>query len=76
LNSFSPATGLLDRVTVQVVKAESVTVPAGIFATWQVELDTGNSKSQAWIGRDAPNPLVKYVDGGNGGTFELREYSR
>lgn len=74
LNSFSPATGLLDRVTVQVVKAEEVTVPAGAFATWQVELDTGASKTRAWIGRDAPNPLVKYVDGQSQGTFELSEY--
>lgn len=74
LNSFSPATGSLDRVTVSAVKEEAVTVPAGTFNTWQVQLDIGNSKTKAWIGRDAPHPLVKYIDGRNGGTFELSEF--
>ncbi len=74
LNSFSPATGGLDRVTVSTVKEEAMTVPAGTFNTWQVALDLGNSKTKAWIGRDAPHPLVKYIDGRNGGTFELSEF--
>ncbi len=74
LNSFSPATGGIDRVTVLAGKEEAVTVPAGTFNTWQVELDLGNSKTKVWIGRDAPHPLVKYIDGRNGGTFELSEF--
>ncbi|MFN8490214.1 MAG: DUF3108 domain-containing protein [Caldilineaceae bacterium] len=74
LNSFSPATGGVDRVTVLAVKEESIAVPAGTFNTWQVELDMGNSKTKVWIGRDAPHPLVKYIDGRNGGTFELSAF--
>lgn len=74
LNSFVPATGLLERITIQVVKDEQITVPAGTFQTWRVELDTGTSKTSIWIGREAPYPLVKYIDGRNEGTFELVEY--
>jgi hypothetical protein len=74
LNSFSPATGVVDRITLQVIKREQITVPAGTFDTWQVELDTGQNKSSVWINREAPNVLVKYIDGRNGGTFELVEY--
>ena len=74
LNSFVPASGHLDRITVQVVKAEEITVPAGTFTTWQVELDTGDSKTRVWIGHAAPNPLVKFVDGRTEGTFVLAEY--
>ena len=74
LNSFSPASGIMDRVTVQVTKQEQVTVPAGTFATWRVELSTNTSKSSVWIDRAAPHVLVKYTDGLSGGTFELVAY--
>ncbi|CAN5517944.1 hypothetical protein BH10CHL1_BH10CHL1_18830 [soil metagenome] len=71
LNSFSPASGTQDRVTVQVTKQEQITVPAGAFDTWRVELSTNTTKSTVWIDRAAPNVLVKYMDGLSGGTFEL-----
>ena len=72
-NSFLPVAERLDRVTLRVVKREEVTVPAGTFDAWLVELDTGDSKTKVWIGVDPPHPLVKYVDGRNGATFELVE---
>ena len=74
LNSFSPATGTMDRVSVQVNKQERITVPAGTFDTWRVELKTNTSTSSVWIDRAAPHMLVKYMDGRNGGTFELAAY--
>ncbi len=74
LNSFSPATGTLDRVTVQVTKQEQITVPAGTFDAWRVELKTNTSTSSVWIERAAPHVLVKYIDGRSGGTFELVAY--
>ncbi len=67
--------GLLDRVTVQVLKAETVDVPAGRFDTWLVELDTGDSESQAWYSQAAPYPLVKFVDGRSGGLYELASFA-
>ena len=74
LNTFLPVMPLLDRVTVTVTGDERVNTPAGSYDAWRLELDTGDSTTQAWIGVEAPYPLIKYVDGRNGGTFELAEY--
>ena len=74
LNTFLPVVGLLDRVTLRVVKQEQVTVPAGVFDTWRVRLDTIDSRTEAWISVAPPHPLVKYIDGRNGGVFELAAY--
>lgn len=72
-NSFLPVANRLDRVTLRVLKREEVTVPAGTFDAWLVELDTVDSKIKAWIGVDPPYPLVKYKDERNGAIFELVE---
>ena len=74
LNAFLPVAGLLDRVTVSVVGEETITVPAGSYKTWVVELDTGNSQSKLWIAQTPPYPLIKFTDGRNKGTFELSEF--
>lgn len=74
-NSYLPVADLLDRVTLAVKGEEDISVPAGTFNTWRLELDTGNSTSDVWIAVDAPNQLVKFVDGRSGGTFELMEYT-
>jgi hypothetical protein len=73
-NSYLPVADLLDRVTLSVREREEVTVPAGTFDAWRVNLDTGDSEVDAWIGVDAPYPLVKYVDSRSRGTFELMEF--
>ena len=75
LNSFGTTTGRVERVTVQVIQQELVTTPAGDFDTWQVALETPTTKTSAWIGRNDARLLVKYVDGRNGGTFVLSEYT-
>jgi hypothetical protein len=74
LNVFSPVTGLLDRVTVEVVRPEQVTTNAGIFETWYVRLETPNSETEAWVASEAPYPVVKFIDSRNGGTFELSDF--
>lgn len=74
LNAYLPVAGLLDRVTVQVLKPEVVDVPAGRFDTWLVELDTGDSESQVWYNQEAPYQLVKFVDGRSGGLYELANF--
>ena len=73
-NSYLPVADLLDRVTLQVVKREQIDVPAGTFDTWRVRLDVGDSRTDAWLGAEAPYPLVKFEDGRSGGTFELMEF--
>jgi hypothetical protein len=74
INSFVPILGRLETFTVTVLGSEQVTVPAGTFATYKVELSARDHKTTAWYTQDAPHVLVKYVDGRNRGTFELTEY--
>ena len=75
INSFLPVANLLDRVTLNVLKQEDVTVPAGVYSTWKIRLDTGDSETEAWISTDAPYPIVKFVEGRSGGLFELMEFT-
>lgn len=74
LNAFLPVVPILDRVTISVLRRETVATPAGEFDTWLVRMDSGDSRTDAWIGVDAPHPLVKFIDGRNRGTFELTEF--
>lgn len=74
LNAFLPVAGLLDRVTIRVVGDERITAPAGAYDTWIVTLDTGNSISRLWVAKDAPYPVIKYIDGRNRATLELESY--
>ncbi len=71
LNSFLPVVGQTERVTVVVDKAETITVPAGTFAAWKVELRTPDRTTTAWIAQDPPHPVVKFIDGRSKATFDL-----
>lgn len=73
LNSFLPITGRLERVEVRVVGQETITVPAGSFDTWKLNLTSPLAETEAWIGVEPPFPLVKFIDSRNRGTFELQE---
>jgi len=42
---------------------EMVTVPAGSFDTWKVEMNFGQTTQYAWYGVEAPYTLVKYDNG-------------
>ena len=70
-----PTTGSLAPVRLKVTGAETVTVPAGTFPAWRVEMDFGSGKHDAWYGQDAPYPLVKYLNRGSGAAFVLRSMS-
>lgn len=74
LNVFLPVVGTMDRVTVQVVEQQQITVPAGTFETWYVRMETANSETEAWVSTAAPYPVIKFIDSRNGGTFELSEF--
>lgn len=74
INSFLPIVPLLERVTVIVEGREQVSVPVGEFETFHVVVQGKDVQTEAWIGVDAPYPLVKYVDGLNGATFDLMEF--
>ncbi len=74
INSFLPIVGIVETVTVQVRKQEQVKVPAGEFNTWKVDVSTPDRTTQAWIGVDAPHPVVKFIDARSKGLFELTEF--
>jgi hypothetical protein len=74
INTFLPVAARMTRTEVRVLGNDQVDVPAGSYSTWVVELDEGDRQSRVWIGTEPPHPLVKYVDGANGGVFELAEF--
>ncbi len=74
MNVFTPLTGKLEFITLSVLKQEEVTTTAGTYQTWVVEVKRGDNRSKAWIGTDAPHPVVKYMDAGNGGSYELTTF--
>lgn len=74
LNLFLPIAGQLERVTVRVTSEEEITVPAGTFKTWAVDVDSAGAVSKLWFAQAAPNQLIKYQDGRNKAVFELTDY--
>jgi len=75
INSFMPIVGIMQRVTIEVRKQERVTVPAGEYDAWLVEFKTEDRTTQAWIGVDAPHPVVKFIDARSKGLFELTKFT-
>ena len=75
VNTFLPVAARMARTTVTVLGDETVETPAGTFDAWLTVLDEGDRQSRAWISKEKPFPLVKYVDGANSGLFELVEFN-
>lgn len=73
INVFLPVAAQLERITARVTGEETLESAAGPFTTWVVELDAGDVQSKAWIAKEAPYLLVKYIDGRNKATLELAE---
>lgn len=74
INSFLPLTGLTERFAVRILGSEQVTVPAGVYDTWVVEVRAAERTTRAWIAKEAPYPLVKFVEGRSQATFELTNF--
>jgi hypothetical protein len=75
INTYLPIAGLLETFTVSVLDTEVVTVPAGVFDTYKVELRTRDYTTLAWYSQDESRVLVKYEDGRNQGSFELTNWT-
>ncbi len=69
---FVPATAQTATINFEVVRREEVTVPAGMYDCYVVELM--KLGQWAWVGVEPPCPLVKYVDESAGTISELVEY--
>ncbi len=74
INSFLPIVGIVERVAGEVRKRERGTVPAGEYDAWLVEFSPPDRTTQAWIGVDAPHPVVKFIDARSKGLFELTKF--
>ncbi|MGQ9686878.1 MAG: DUF3108 domain-containing protein [Thiobacillaceae bacterium] len=53
------------NTTIRVTGQEAITVPAGTYQAWRVELDFGAAKQTAWYEVEAPHNLVQYDNGAN-----------
>jgi Protein of unknown function (DUF3108) len=60
------------KVNLAVIRKETVTVPAGRFEAWRLEITTSNARQVAWITDDATRTLVRY-DNDHNQIFELRQ---
>lgn len=54
------ASAAVVKTTITVVGRETVTVPAGSFTAYKVEMDFGQGKNLAWYDVKAPHHIVKY----------------
>lgn len=74
INSFLPVTGTTDRLSLRLIDEQTITVPLGTFDTWAFQVQGNGQTTQVWIAKEAPHPIIKYVDGRSQGTFELIEF--
>jgi len=65
------ATGDAHLVTLTVVGKEQLTVPAGTFETWKVEIASERSRQNAWFTTTPDHRLVQYVNN-QGQSFVLQ----
>lgn len=72
-NSFLPVANLLERIELEVTGDESITVGAGNFDAWRVEMRSNRLDDDTifWVSKETPFPIVRIEDGRSGGVFEL-----
>ncbi len=58
-------------IVLKVTGLETVTVPAGTFEAWRLEIRSGGRTQKAWIANDEQRTLVRYDN--TGLVFELEE---
>jgi uncharacterized membrane protein YhfC len=70
-----PMTGLAVPINLVVTGQEMITVPAGAFPAWRVEMNFGaGNQHDAWYGMEAPYLLLKYRNRASGAEFVLRSW--
>ncbi len=70
-----PTTGAAAPIVLSVTGAETVTVPAGTFATWRVKMAAGGTAHDGWYAQQPPYAMVKYRNTASGAVFALRQVS-
>ncbi len=69
---FSVMSGNVTNVTYRVTAAEEVTVPAGTFPAYRVEVTGGPQPMTLYVRRDAPHILLRQEMVGVPVTIELQ----
>lgn len=75
LNAYSGGEGVVRTLTLKVSGEDSVTVPAGTFACWKVEMTGGQVPFNFYVTKAAPYLLVKYELVGQPVSFELTQHT-
>jgi zinc protease len=73
---YAGGEGRVQNLTLAVAGEDSVTVPAGTFACWRVDLTGGSQAFTYYVAKDAPYAVVKYEMVGMPVAFELTAVSR
>jgi zinc protease len=68
---YAGGEGRVQSLTLAVAGEESITVPAGTFACWRIDLTGGSQALTFYLAKDAPFTLVKYEMVGMPVAFEL-----
>jgi zinc protease len=71
LNVFSGGEGVVRTLILKVAGTDSVTVPAGTFDCWKIEMTGGQVPFNYYVAKAAPHVLVKYEMVGQPIAFEL-----
>ena len=71
LNTFDPTSGGTTPLAVKVTGIEEITVPAGTFSAFRIELSGGQQSFVFFVSREAPRRLVKLELVGQPVAFEL-----
>jgi hypothetical protein len=71
---FTSGGGSAVPVTLDVVGEESIAVPAGIIASWHVEIRVPHQKVDVWYAKEAPHLPVRFHDPKSGVGDALRSW--
>lgn len=61
--SMNVVDGAQQTVSLLVTETETITVPAGTFETWRLQVRTGRATNVAWIEQDAPHRVIQWDSG-------------
>ena len=73
MNVFDASEGTTMPLTVEVAGVEEVTVPAGTFAAFRVEITGGQQPVTLYVSQDAPRRVLKMQPAGQPITIELAQ---
>ena len=71
VNAFNASEGAVTTTTIKVIGVQDITVPAGTFSAFKLEMQTGDVALITYVSRDAPRKTLKLEIVGQPIVFEL-----